>query len=38
MSFINANDPRYTAQLLSTGHADFPYRAQPFPTAFLSAA
>ena len=30
IAFINAHDPRYTAQSLTTGHADFPYRAQCF--------
>ena len=30
IGFINENDPRYTAGSLTTGHADFPYRAQCF--------
>jgi hypothetical protein len=30
IGFINENDPRCTARWLSTGHADYKYRAQCF--------
>ena len=30
IGFINGSDPRYTAEPLTTGHPDFPNRAQCF--------